>query len=91
MTGAVLGMAPNFDNNMALISRGYAVDIQKTSHLLIDMFRDLIREKNLTYTCPTLTLEGLREVAQAVLPKENVDREYVARFVWMNYQRLSEI
>lgn len=90
-TGAVLGMAPNFDNNMALISRGYAEKPENTSHLLTDMFLDLLRDKRIAYERPKLGFEELEELAVSVMPGENIDRDYVTRFVWMNYERLSEI
>ena len=40
-TGELIGLAPNYDNNMALISRGYP---SKTSNkdLLIELFNELL-------------------------------------------------
>ncbi len=42
-TGAFVGLAPNFDNNMALISRGYPA-YPKTSDILIKDLRRLIEK-----------------------------------------------
>ena len=39
-TGKLLGLAPNFDNNMALIARGYPTSTQKND-LLIALFNEL--------------------------------------------------
>lgn len=39
-TGKLIGLAPNFDNNMALISRGYPAK-PKSSDMLITLFNDL--------------------------------------------------
>lgn len=41
-TGKLLGLAPNFDNNMALISRGYPSKAN-ASDILIVLFNDFIR------------------------------------------------
>ena len=40
-TGALIGLAPNYDNNMALISRGYP-SMPKKNDLLITLFNELI-------------------------------------------------
>ncbi|MBQ3182709.1 MAG: HipA domain-containing protein [Clostridia bacterium] len=40
-TGELIGLAPNYDNNMALISRGYPSK-PKSSDMLITLFRELI-------------------------------------------------
>lgn len=40
-TGKLLGLAPNYDNNMALISRGYPAKPKETD-LLISLFNDLM-------------------------------------------------
>lgn len=42
-TGKLLGLAPNFDNNMALIARGYPTSTQKND-LLIALFNELIQK-----------------------------------------------
>lgn len=43
-TGQVLRLAPNFDNNMALISRGYPTVSRNGSDLLISDFKALLAE-----------------------------------------------
>ena len=42
-TGKLLGLAPNYDNNMALISRGYP-STPKSGDLLISLFNELMDE-----------------------------------------------
>lgn len=42
-TGRLLGLAPNFDNNIALIARGYP-SLPKKSDLLINLFNQLMEE-----------------------------------------------
>lgn len=41
VTGKLLGLAPNYDNNMALISRGYPAK-PKATDMLISLFNDLM-------------------------------------------------
>ncbi len=43
-TGEVLGLAPNFDNNIALISRGYPKNIKREQDRLIGLFAAFISE-----------------------------------------------
>ena len=40
-SGKLLGLAPNFDNNMALIARGYPTS-KSTNTLLITLFNELL-------------------------------------------------
>ena len=87
-TGDVLGMAPNFDNNIALISRGYGPDPRQTNGLLIDLFVELLEERGLAYQVPALEEAALREIAQATLPEEDINREYVVNMVAERWQRL---
>lgn len=61
-TGKLLGLAPNYDNNMALISRGYPTKVAATD-LLIVLFNELLDE-HLEYReyLPVLTEETVRGV-----------------------------
>ena len=87
-TGAIFSMAPNFDNNMALISRGYASDLSKIANPLIGQFQELLREKNIQYAVPTLTKKTLETIVNEIMPDAEIRRDYVVRFVWQNYERL---
>lgn len=87
-TGEVLAMAPNFDNNIALISHGYGDDPTKTNGLLIQLFVDLLEEKELYYRVPTLDAEVITEIANSILPEEEIDRSYVATMITERLERL---
>ena len=87
-TGEILSMAPNFDNNMALISRGYASDLSNIANPLIGQFRELLQEKSIQYPVPKLTKETLERIANETMPDAEIRRDYVAQFVWQNYERL---
>ena len=89
-TGEVLCMAPNFDNNIALISRGYGSNPRKTSPLLIDAFLDLLKEKQLPYSAPTLNREELHRLAYAILPSADIRRDYVVTMVESRWQLLMD-
>ncbi len=89
-TGEVLCMAPNFDNNIALISRGYGSDPSKTSPLLIDAFLDVLRAKGLPYSVPAVDRELLRRLAFAVLPSADIQRDYVVSMVESRWQLLMD-
>ena len=89
-TGKVLCMAPNFDNNIALISRGYGSDPRKTSPLLIDAFLDVLKEKKLSYSAPTLNREKLYRLAYAILPSADIRRDYVVTMVESRWNLLTD-
>ena len=61
-SGALLGLAPNFDNNMALIARGYPAK-PKASDLLIQLFNEALEEyPEYREYLPEIKEETVREV-----------------------------
>ena len=61
-TGKLIGFAPNYDNNMALISRGYPSK-PGTKDMLISLFNDLMDEyPDYRAYIPELTEETVRDV-----------------------------
>ncbi|MBQ9921845.1 MAG: hypothetical protein IJO52_06640, partial [Clostridia bacterium] len=61
-TGKLLGLAPNYDNNMALISRGYPTKAT-SADLLISLFNELLDEHpEYREYLPVLTEETVRDV-----------------------------
>lgn len=61
-TGKLIGFAPNYDNNMALISRGYPAK-PKSGDLLISLFNTLLREHpEYCQFIPELREETVRKV-----------------------------
>lgn len=87
-SGAVLSMAPNFDNNIALISRGYTDDPHRTNGLLIELFAELLEQENLSYSPPALGEETVRTLARDILSEEEIDRTFVAEMILGRYARL---
>ena len=88
-TGRVLSMAPNFDNNIALISRGYTGEARHTNGLLIKLFLELLEARSITYQAPPLEAEQLERIAEQTLPDESIDRQYVITMVADRYERLN--
>ena len=61
-TGEIIGLAPNYDNNMALISRGYPSK-PKQGDLLITLFNELMEEYPVYRSyIPNMTEEMVRRV-----------------------------
>lgn len=81
-TGEFLKMAPNFDNNIALISRGYGKSPINTNPLLIDLFIELLKEKNIKYSIPNISKKLLQNIAENIMVNENIDINYVVEMVF---------
>lgn len=90
-TGKILSMAPNFDNNIALISRGYSSDAKASANLLIELFGELLEERDIKYEIPKVTYEEINQLIEESLPEEMIDRKYVADFIMDRYQRIESI
>ena len=61
-TGELIGFAPNYDNNMALISRGYPSK-PGAKDMLISLFNELMKEyQNYRVYLPEVTEEIVRDV-----------------------------
>ena len=78
-TGELLGLAPNFDNNMALIARGYPTS-KSTNDLLITLFNELM-EKYPEYKeyLPKVTEQMVKKVISKLNMK--VKSQVIADFV----------
>ena len=85
-SGELLGLAPNFDNNMALIARGYPTT-KSTNDLLITLFNELM-EKYPEYKVyiPTLTEQMIKKVINKLNMK--VKSQLIVDFVMKRYQAI---
>lgn len=90
-TGELLSMAPNYDNNIALVARGYPVSAGRIGDGLIRFFREFL-EQNLVARAmyqrmelPIIT-EQMIEDCFAEIPIE-IDRAFVKDFI-LNGQRI---
>lgn len=91
-TGKVLRLAPNFDNNMALISRGYPAKRSYGSDLLISDFNALLASDvywkgySEVHTLPIITEELLEEIVYATGYRVRI-RELI-EYLLARYQRI---
>lgn len=86
-TGSIISLAPNYDNNMALIARGYPKNLQRKKDVLIGCFNDLTRfNPSLKQYIPPLCEDDIK----AVLKKVNmrVQTETIIRFIMNGYKQL---
>jgi hypothetical protein len=90
-TGEIISMAPNFDNNIALISRGYATQAKNSANLLIELFGELLKDKNISYDLPAVSRDEVIKIAESSLPDESIDRNYVVDFVMDRYERIGQL
>lgn len=86
-TGLVCSMAPNFDNNLALISRDYNVNKYKASSVFLDSYVDIFNYCP-DYTIPEVDKATIISIADIVNEdcNTNYDSEYIASFVNNNYE-----
>jgi hypothetical protein len=86
-SGTILSMAPNFDNNMALISRGYPRNIDRKNDLLIKLFNELMAyDSNLKAYLPVIN----EEIIKTVLLKLNmrVKSQFIIDFIMNGYKQI---
>ena len=89
-TGKILSMAPNYDNNIALISRGYPRSADRVRDGLLEHFRRFLRksgearEMYRDMSLPLITEEMIGECMDEI--SIEVDRDFIRSFI-MNGQR----
>ncbi|MBO5933877.1 MAG: hypothetical protein J6Q94_00145 [Clostridia bacterium] len=85
-TGKLVGLAPNYDNNMALIARGYPSK-PKSKDLLITLFNELTDEyPEYKEFIPELTEETIRNVLDKINMK--VRSQTIIDFVMSRYNSI---
>lgn len=92
-SGAILRMAPNYDNNVALISRGYVQDLSREKDGLLAFLRELL-EANETarrmlqqMRVPMVTPELIDECLDSIpIP---ADKEYIHAFILNGQSRMA--
>ena len=89
-TGDVLGLAPNFDNNMALISRGYPKNIKRKNDIFVSLFNELLEFDNrLKKYIPPLTEEIILKVIKSVGMR--VRSKEITEFIMNGYNQIEAI
>lgn len=88
-TGEILGLAPNFDNNMALISRGYPKNITRKNDLLIKLFNELMQhDENLKKYIPIVSEDLIRNVIKSVGMR--VKSKEITQFIMNGYNLIEK-
>lgn len=88
-TGKILGLAPNFDNNMALISRGYPKNITRKNDLLIKLFNELIQhDENLKKYVPVISEDLIKDVIKSVGMR--VKSKEITKFIMNGYNLIEK-
>jgi hypothetical protein len=88
-TGDILGLAPNFDNNMALISRGYPKNIKRKNDFLVSLFNELTEyDSDLKQYIPDLTEEFIRDTIKAVGMRVRTNE--ITEFVMNGYNQIKK-
>ena len=87
--GEILGLAPNFDNNMALISRGYPKNIIRKNDLLIKLFNELMQhDESLKKYIPTLSEDLIKRVIKSVGMR--VKSKEITQFIMNGYNLIEK-
>lgn len=88
-SGEVLGLAPNFDNNMALISRGYPKNITRKNDLLIKLFNELMQhDAMLKKYIPVLSEDLVKNVIKSVGMR--VKSNEITKFIMNGYNLIEK-
>ena len=89
VTGKIVSLAPNFDNNLSLISRSYPNDLNRSKDMLISFFTDFLEENEvalkmfLDENIPLVFNEDLNNIINE-MPKEltkDINVETVKEFI----------
>ena len=93
-TGRILGMAPNYDNNVALISRGYSKDVTRSKDGLIRFYQEFLEQSPAAASMlhrmelPKVTREIIQDCFQAV--PIQADETYLQQFLLNGQQKMIE-
>lgn len=84
-SGEIISLAPNFDNNIALISRGYPKDVTRKSDGLIHFFREFVESSPVAFemygklSLPKITREIIKSCLNEIpLP---CDDDFITEFI----------
>ena len=93
--GRIIKLAPNFDNNIALISRGYPKDVSRKNDGIIRYFEnfvksdrfvhDLYKELSIPIISDVMVNDCINEISI------DVDKNYIVNFILNGQNRVKEI
>ena len=94
-TGGILRLAPNYDNNIALIARGYPTDVTREKDGMIRFLEEFLsqsaRAKSMLAAMgiPTVT-ESMVQGCMDGIPID-ADRDFVTAFFMNGQRRINEL
>ena len=93
-TGDIVKLAPNYDNNIALISRGYPRFIERKNDTLIDLFIELLESNKEAFrlfkdlNIPVITDELIRRCISET--PFDVDTDKISKFILNGQKKVFE-
>ena len=94
-SGKILSMAPNYDNNIALIARGYFQSSDRMGDGLIRFFREFLAQNETAFRmCCTMEWPELTEAVIEDCIRDvgiDVDQDYIKQFILNGQMRVQEI
>jgi len=91
-TGAVLRMAPNFDNNVALFARGIPENLERSNDRLISLFCDLLerddRALEIVKKFPVPDRDMIKNCAEQITVR--IDREILCAYIMNGSGRIQD-
>lgn len=94
-TGKIISLAPNYDNNIALIAKGYPSDVSRKHDGLIRFFREFV--KNCTEAHNMYRQMQLPEITEKMIDEcmneipIEVNRDFIRSFILNGQERIREI
>lgn len=94
-TGKILSLAPNYDNNIALIAKGYPTDVRREHDGLIGFLKTFIQSSEEAHEMyrqmklPEITERMVDECMDEIPIK--ADREYIRSFILGGQEKVREI
>ena len=94
-TGTIHSLAPNFDNNIALISRGYPKDVTRSKDGLILFFKDFLKENKTAVDfyreidLPLISESIIHDCLENISIK--VDERFIINFILNGYSIVNQM
>lgn len=93
-TGKVISLAPNFDNNMALIARSNVLNLDPSKDGFIKLFKKFISDKKIQQLykeidIPVINKKIIKEILSSIPIKE--DEELICEYILNRYKYLKSL
>ena len=93
--GEIVKLAPNFDNNLSLVSRGFPKSMPTKNNVMIKDFIEIVKQYPNEFKLPEITSTLIKSACFDVfLDAGNfgpeIDREFIIDFVLNNYELIKE-